>query len=132
MPRNDQVTRQWFLLQAFERPGGATIEELAQSLPEDYACHIRTIRRDLQALEVRFPIYTDHVDGQIRWRLPRLQTVGLSRDPFIYEINWNESVRHVDLRANFDNLIRFKPGAGECLIQLNGLLRPLIHKKWAE
>jgi hypothetical protein len=63
--------------------------------------------------------------------LPRLQTVGLSRDPFIYEINWDETVRHGDLRTNFDNNIRFKPGAGECLIQLNGLLRPLIHKKWA-
>jgi hypothetical protein len=36
MPRNDQVTRQWFLLQALEKPGGATIEELAQSVPNDY------------------------------------------------------------------------------------------------
>ena len=26
MPRNDQVTRQWFLLQALEKPGGATID----------------------------------------------------------------------------------------------------------
>lgn len=69
MPRNDQVTRQWFLLQVLERPGGATIEELAQSLPEDYACHTRTIRRDLQALEARFPIYTNYVNGHVRWKL---------------------------------------------------------------
>src|SRR5512139_747245 len=69
MSRNDQVTRQWLLLQALEKPGGATIEELAQSLPEDYACHLRTIRRDLQALEVRFPIYTDTADGRVRWKL---------------------------------------------------------------
>ncbi len=69
MSRNDQVTRQWHLLQALEKPGGATIDELAQSLPEDYACHLRTIRRDLQALEVRFPLYTDRVDGQVRWKL---------------------------------------------------------------
>jgi predicted DNA-binding transcriptional regulator YafY len=69
MPRNDQVTRQWFLLQALEKPGGATIEELAQSLPEDLACHSRTIRRDLEALERRFPLYTDHVEGQVRWKL---------------------------------------------------------------
>ena len=65
MPRNDQVTRQWFLLQALEKPGGATIEELAKSLPQDYACNPRTIRRDLQALEARFPLYTDNVDGCI-------------------------------------------------------------------
>ena len=69
MPRNDQVTRQWFLLQALEKPGGATIEELTRSLPPDYACCARTVRRDLQALEARFPIYTDRVDGQVRWKL---------------------------------------------------------------
>ncbi len=69
MPRNDQVTRQWLLLKMLEKPGGATIEELARSLPEDFACHARTVRRDLQALEVRFPIYTEHVDGAVRWKL---------------------------------------------------------------
>jgi len=79
MPRNDQVTRQWFLLQALEKPGGATIEELTQSLPPDYACHSRTVRRDLEALEARFPIYTDRVDGQIRWKLVE----GFSRVPAV-------------------------------------------------
>jgi predicted DNA-binding transcriptional regulator YafY len=69
MPRNDQVTRQWLLLKILERPGGVTIEELVKSLPEDYACTSRTIRRDLQALEVRFPIYTDYIDGCVRWKL---------------------------------------------------------------
>jgi predicted DNA-binding transcriptional regulator YafY len=79
MPRNDQVTRQWFLLQALEKPGGATIEQLAQSLPPDYACHTRTVRRDLEALEVRFPIYTDRVDGRVRWKLVE----GFSRVPAV-------------------------------------------------
>ncbi len=69
LSRNDQVTRQWFLLQALEKPGGATIDELARSLPADYTCHARTIRRDFYALETRFPLYTDHVDRQVRWRL---------------------------------------------------------------
>lgn len=69
MPRNDQVTRQWLLLKVLERAGGATIEDLAKSLPEDYACTPRTIRRDLQALEVRFPLYKDYVEGQVRWKL---------------------------------------------------------------
>ena len=77
MSRNDQVTRQWLLLQALEKPGGATIEELGRSLPADYACHPRTVRRDLQALEVRFPIYTDRVGGQVRWKL----VAGFSRAP---------------------------------------------------
>ena len=79
MPRNDQVTRQWFLLQALEKPGGATIEGLVRALPADFACCSRTVRRDLQALEARFPIYTDHVDGQVRWKLVE----GFSRVPAV-------------------------------------------------
>ena len=31
--------------------------------------HPRTIRRDLEALEVRFPLMTERVNGQTRWRL---------------------------------------------------------------
>jgi predicted DNA-binding transcriptional regulator YafY len=69
MPRDDQISRQWFLLKALEKPGGATIDEFARSLPGEFACHTRTIRRDLQALEGRFPIYTDYVNGQVRWKL---------------------------------------------------------------
>jgi DeoR/GlpR family transcriptional regulator of sugar metabolism len=51
MPRNDQVTRQWFLLQKLENSRGATLQELADALPEDLSRHLRTIRRDLEALE---------------------------------------------------------------------------------
>lgn len=69
MSRNDQVTRQWLLLQRLERPQGTTLHELAASLPEDYACHPRTVRRDLHALEVRFPLLTERVGGQTRWQL---------------------------------------------------------------
>jgi predicted DNA-binding transcriptional regulator YafY len=77
MSRNDQVIRQWILLHMIEKPGGATIEELAKSLPEDYKCHARTIRRDLQALEACFPLYTETVDGLTRWKLVE----GFSRVP---------------------------------------------------
>ena len=66
MPRNDQVIRQWLLLKTLQKPGGATIDELVKSLPEEYACHPRTIRRDLEALEAWVPLYTDRVDGQMR------------------------------------------------------------------
>ena len=79
MSRNDQVTRQWILLQSLEKPGGATIDDLLRSLPEDYACHARTIRRDLDALQVRFPIYPDRVGGQVRWKLVE----GFSRVPAV-------------------------------------------------
>jgi predicted DNA-binding transcriptional regulator YafY len=69
MSRNDQVTRQWFLLQSLESPKGATLQELAAALPEDLTCHPRTIRRDLEALELRFPLITEQVNGRTRWRL---------------------------------------------------------------
>ena len=69
MSRNDQVTRQWLLLQKLESAQGATLQELAASLPEDFSRHPRTIRRDLEALEVRFPLFTERVAGQTRWRL---------------------------------------------------------------
>lgn len=70
MPRNDQVSRQWSLLRKLESPRGATLQELVESLPEDFPKNSRTIRRDLEALEaVGFPLVTDQVDGQTRWKL---------------------------------------------------------------
>ena len=69
MSRNDQVTRQWLLLQKLESPRGVTLQELAAALPEDSPRHPRTIRRDLEALEVRFPLVTERINGQTRWRL---------------------------------------------------------------
>lgn len=68
MPRNDQVSRQWFLLAKLERSRGATLDELVSSLPLDYSCNPRTVRRDLEGLELHFPIYTERVDGRTRWR----------------------------------------------------------------
>lgn len=46
-----------------------TLQELADRLPDDYPKHLRTIRRDLEALEaVGFPLVTERVDGQTRWK----------------------------------------------------------------
>ena len=70
MPRNDQVTRQWHLLRKLEGSRGATIQDLAESLPDGLPKHLRTIRRDLAALEgAGFPLLTERVEGQVRWKL---------------------------------------------------------------
>ncbi len=70
MPRNDQVVRLFHLLRRLEGPRGASLSELAASLPDDFARHHRTIRRDLSALEsVGCPLATERVDGQTRWKL---------------------------------------------------------------
>jgi len=68
--RNDQVTRQWHLLRQLESPTGVTLEQLADRLPDDYPKHLRTLRRDLTALEAAgFPLITDRVDGHTHWKL---------------------------------------------------------------
>ncbi|MGH7831948.1 MAG: helix-turn-helix transcriptional regulator, partial [Candidatus Binatia bacterium] len=70
MPRNDQVTRQWHLLRRLDSSRGATLQELVESIPDDYPKNARTVRRDIEALEaVGFPLVTGHSDGQTHWKL---------------------------------------------------------------
>jgi len=75
---------------------------------------------------------------QIEWKLvemplPRLQVVGDERDAFLYTIAWNEGIKRGEFNDDdhFDNLIRFVGQAGDHLIRLSGLLRPLIQRDWA-
>lgn len=62
MPRGNQLSRQWRLLQLIDRPAGITVEDAAQEL----ACTVRTIWRDLRVLQdAGFPIYDDRApDGR--------------------------------------------------------------------
>jgi predicted DNA-binding transcriptional regulator YafY len=81
--RNDQVTRQWHLLRLLESARGLTLEQLADGLPDDFPKHLRTVRRDLLALEgAGFPMVTERADGQTRWKLldgfRRLPALGFS------------------------------------------------------
>ena len=67
MPRGDQLIRQWGILNLIESHHyGIALENLAREM----GCTTRTIRRDLDALEsTGFPLYTEEIDGEIRWRL---------------------------------------------------------------
>jgi len=74
----------------------------------------------------------------IQMPLPRLQTMGRSNGSFIYDIHWDERVSQQAVkryqaggRSDFDNRVLLLPGVGEYLLQLNGLLRPLIQRHWA-
>lgn len=83
MPRNTQVTRILHVLRRLETACGATVEELAHALPADYPKHLRTVRRDLAAIEnAGFPRVTERSDGQTRWKimdgLSRIPTPGFS------------------------------------------------------
>jgi predicted DNA-binding transcriptional regulator YafY len=64
--RNVQIIRQWEILRTLEeRP--STLQQLAF----DFSVNVRTVRRDLEALqEARFPVYNErHDDGAVRWHL---------------------------------------------------------------
>jgi 5-methylcytosine-specific restriction endonuclease McrA len=74
----------------------------------------------------------------IEMPLPRLQVMGQSHRPFIYEIDWDHHVVQRDVvryqtgeASTFDNRVMLKSGVGEYLLQLAGLLRPLIQRRWA-
>src|SRR5688500_13299220 len=56
MPRGDQLSRQWRLLQLIDRPQGVTVDDAAAEL----GCAVRTIWRDLKTMQTAgFPIYDD-------------------------------------------------------------------------
>ncbi len=74
----------------------------------------------------------------IEMPLPRLQSVGVSNDQFLYTIGWTAEVSRTLVSrflagktGDFDNRITLRPGVALALIQLNGLLRPLIQRSWA-
>lgn len=75
--------------------------------------------------------------GFVEWKLiemplPRLQQLGRFYDPFIYQIGWDTSITHRKVRGkDFDNRILLMPGAGERLVRLTGLIRPLVYREWA-
>jgi hypothetical protein len=79
----------------------------------------------------------DRLVRLVEWKLvemplPRLQVLGNNADRFIYEIGWDSSVQAAHLRnPSFDNQIRLIGSSGDYLIRLEGLLRPLIQRKWA-
>ena len=146
MPRNDQVTRQWLLLKLLEKPGGATIEELVKSLPEELACHSRTVRRDLQALEARFPLYTDNVDGRVRWKLvegfsraPALQFSATELMALVFTRDLAKPLEGTPIKESIDSaLVKIEgalPAAAEEFVQnLHGWFSAGIgpHKRYAE
>ncbi|MBI4374067.1 MAG: transcriptional regulator [Deltaproteobacteria bacterium] len=66
MPRGDQISRQWQILQILEaRRAGVSVPDLALELESN----VRTIYRDMEAIEIAgFPIYNEKEDGVERWK----------------------------------------------------------------
>lgn len=76
----------------------------------------------------------------IEMPLPRLQYFGKQELRFIYDIAWSVNTP-INLRyvtayqagkdSCFDNRILLKPNAADYLVNLSGLLRPMIQRSWA-
>lgn len=61
-----------------------------------------------------------------------LQKFGRQEDRFIYELPWDRpSRRAFNQPGDFDNQLRFVGAAGDHLVRLAGLLRPLLQRRWA-
>ena len=64
--RNSEVIRQWKILKRIEKSRYVT----AADLSEEHGVALRTIRRDIEALqEAGFPLYDDRESGRKIWRL---------------------------------------------------------------
>jgi predicted DNA-binding transcriptional regulator YafY len=66
MPRGDQISRQWQILQILEASKmGVSVPEIAGKL----SANVRTIYRDMEALELAgFPIYNEGDGGAEKWK----------------------------------------------------------------
>jgi len=146
MPRNAQVVRQWLLLERLERSKGATLEQLVESLPPDAARHPRTIRRDLEALEVRFPLVSERRHGKTVWCLMdgfhRSLSLAFSQTELMALVFSKDLLRPLDgtelkasLDSAFNKMVAALPSDGASFV---GHLRDFFsvglgpHKKYKE
>jgi len=65
-----------------------------------------------------------------RYPLLRLQVLGTQHRPFLYDVGWRESVSLAALHAPGGGRVVLRPGAGDHLLRLTPLLRPLIELHW--
>jgi hypothetical protein len=92
----------------------------------------------LARARIHEPVLFHRLLALVEWKLiemplPRLQQLGDSDDRFVYEIGWTASVKRREVRdgSSFDNRIHLVGRAGEYLVQLSGLVRPLLQRQWA-
>jgi len=80
---------------------------------------------------------------EVEWKLiempiPRLQVMGGEEDRFLYDYRWTTSVARSTVggyqrgyTGAFDSRLLLRPRAAEHLIELSGVLRPVIRREWA-
>lgn len=130
------------LLQSQGRRG--TQAEIVKHIERFRSRHVRDETLPLPLARIASPDAYVRLLDLVEWKLiemplPRLQVVGGRPDPFLYEIAWNQGVRRAPISDyqsgrthDFDNRIRLFPDVAAHLVALNGLLRPLIQRQWAQ
>ncbi len=112
--------------------GQARIVTLIADFRREHAPDGRSIAR----ARLDAPAEFRRLEREVEWKLvemplPRLQRVGRGVDAFIYDIAWGDQIRRREFEGSaFDNRLLLRPGAGEHLVALSGVIRPLIHRQW--
>jgi len=90
----------------------------------------------LHRARLRAPESFRRLERQVEWTLvqmplPRLQRLGDTVDPFLYVINWDDAVTPAQFKGpTFDNRILLQPDVPLFLVELAGVVRPLVHRHW--
>jgi hypothetical protein len=117
--RNDLVSLITAFREEHDLRAGVPVESARQRFPEQFA-----------VLESRVVVTV------IRMPLPKLQRFRagptVHEDRFLYEYGWPDEVPEGRVRAaDFDDTLHLRPGVGEWLVRLAGVLRPIIQQRWA-
>ncbi len=91
--------------------------------------------RSLRAVQATHPAEYERCLDEVertfaRYPILRLQVVGAEYRPFLYDVDWGESITLGALHADGGGIVRFRPGASDQLLRLAPLLRPLIELHW--
>jgi 5-methylcytosine-specific restriction endonuclease McrA len=76
--------------------------------------------------------------ADVTWKLaqmplPRLQRFGKAEVRFLYDLDWDEQISRRRFEGGeVDPVLHLRPGVGEHLVRLAGLLRPLIQRQWTQ
>lgn len=116
--------------------GASGQAEIVSSIVRFRERHGGRVASAIGAVRRAAPAAFDRLVDQIEWKLiemplPRLQWVGDQESDFLYRIGWDRAVKRRDVASGaVDRRLHLVAGAGEHLVQLAGVLRPLIERQW--
>ncbi|MFA9430756.1 HNH endonuclease [Egicoccus sp. AB-alg2] len=121
---------------------------LRQSRQRDLVVKIGDLRRglglaehvSLDAARATHPLAVGRLERElvatvVRYPIPLLQRFGASgtsvEDRFIYDVRWDDGISAGRIhRDDFDDRLHLVDGAGQHLIAIAGLARPVVEREW--